>query len=153
MLLMTVTATLAGAISNIGNIAAFSSLFGGRADEDGHPGLVGQLAFVILAPLSAMLIQLAISRQREFRADALGATISGRPRGLARALGTLEIMARRNPMHVVPAAAPLAQVNPLGSGAGRLAALFSTHPSTAERIARLEAMAETKQPLHLVRTA
>ena len=153
MLLMTVAATLAGAISNIGNVAAFSSLFGGRDEEDGGPGVVGQLLFIVVAPLAALLIQLAISRQREFRADALGATISGRAGGLARALRKLDVMARRHPMDVAPAVAPLAQVNPLGSATGRLASLFSTHPSTAERIARLEAMEAPGQPPRLVRVA
>jgi heat shock protein HtpX len=152
MLLMTVTATLAGAISNIGNIAAFSSLFGGRSDDEGSAGLVGQLAFIVVAPLAATLIQLAISRHREFRADALGAAISGRPHALARALSKLDVMAHHSPMDVSPAVAPLAQVNPLASSRSRLAALFSTHPSTAERIARLEAM-EPGLPPRLVRVA
>lgn len=139
MLLMTITATLAGAISNLGNVAALASAVGTREEDDG-PGVAGQLAFIIVAPLAAMLIQLAISRQREFRADALGASISGNPSGLARALRKLEAMSRRVPMEVAPAVAPLAQVNPLGARAGRLAVLFSTHPPTAERVARLDMM-------------
>lgn len=153
MLLMTVTATLAGAISNIGNLAALSSLFGGRDEEDGSPGLVGQLAFLIVAPLAALLIQMAISRQREFRADALGAAITGRASGLASALHKLDVMSRHDPMHVAPAVAPLAQVNPLGAHPGRLAGLFSTHPPTAERVARLQAMEEPGRPPRIVRVA
>jgi heat shock protein HtpX len=138
MLLQTMTATLAGAITNL---AQFAFLFGGRSDdgEDSNP-IVG-LAMLILAPIAAMLIQFAISRQREFKADAVGAQISGRPLGLARALAKLDAAAHRIPMHVSPAVAPLAQVNPLAFKGGRIAKLFSTHPPTGERIARLEALA------------
>ena len=138
MLLQTMTATLAGAITNL---AQFAFLFGGRSDdgEDSNP-IVG-LAMLILAPIAAMLIQFAISRQREFRADAVGAQISGRPLDLARALSKLDAAAHRIPMHVSPAVAPLAQVNPLAFKGGGIAKLFSTHPPTGERIARLEALA------------
>jgi len=136
MLLQTFTATLAGAISNL---AQFGLFFGGRDDEDSSP--VAGIAMAILAPIAAMLIQFAISRQREFKADAVGAAISGRPRALASALRKLEVGAHRIPMHVAPAVAPLAQVNPLAAYGGGLMALFSTHPPTAERVARLEALA------------
>ena len=136
MLLQTFTATLAGAISNL---AHFGLFFGGRDDEDSNPA--GGLAMAILAPIAAMLIQFAISRQREFKADAVGAQISGRPRSLANALRKLEAGAHQIPMHVAPAVAPLAQVNPLAAYGGGIATLFSTHPSTAERVARLEALA------------
>jgi len=136
MLLQTFTATLAGAISNL---AQFGLFFGGRDDEDSSP--VAGIAMAILAPIAAMLIQFAISRQREFKADAVGAAISGRPRVLASALRKLEVGAHRIPMHVAPAVAPLAQVNPLAAYGGGLMALFSTHPPTAERVARLEALA------------
>src|ERR687895_825853 len=138
MLLQTMTATLAGAITNL---AQFAFFFGGRSDdgEDSNP-IVG-LAMLILAPIAAMLIQFAISRQREFKADAVGAQISGRPLQLASALQKLEIGAHRIPMHVSPAVAPLAQVNPLAFSGGGVARLFSTHPPTEERIARLEALA------------
>jgi len=135
-LLQTFTATLAGAISNL---AQFGLFFGGRDDEDSSP--VAGIAMAILAPIAAMLIQFAISRQREFKADAVGAAISGRPRALASALRKLEVGAHRIPMHVAPAVAPLAQVNPLAAYGGGLMALFSTHPPTAERVARLEALA------------
>ena len=138
MLLQTFTATLAGAISNLANFA----LFFGSADRDGEGGSpVGGLFMAILAPIAAMLIQFAISRQREFNADAVGAEISGRPLELARALTKLETYAHRIPMNVSPAVAPLAQVNPLAAYHGGLLKLFSTHPPTAERVARLEAMA------------
>jgi heat shock protein HtpX len=96
---------------------------------------------VILAPIAATMIQLAISRQREFKADAVGAQITGRPHGLATALERLDAAARRIPMEVAPAAAPLAQVNPLAAHGGGFTKLFSTHPPTAERVAKLMAMA------------
>jgi len=153
MLLMTVTATVAGAIGNLANIAAFSSMFGGQEDEEHRGGLLGQLAVMLLAPVAATLIQLAISRQREFQADALGARITGRPRALASALAKLDVMARETPMHVAPAAAPLAQVNPLGDRFGRLARLFSTHPPTRERVERLMALRVSNESPALLRTA
>jgi heat shock protein HtpX len=137
MLLQTMTATLAGAITNLAYVAF---LFGGRSDDEGSNPFAG-LAMVIVAPIAASLIQLAISRQREFNADAVGAQITGRPLGLARALAKLDAAAHRIPMHVSPAVAPLAQVNPLAFSGGGVAKLFSTHPPTGERIARLEALA------------
>jgi len=139
MLLMTVTATLAGAI---GNLAHFGFFFdGGRDDRrDVHPFVM--IAMLLLAPLAAMLVQLAISRTREFKADAVGARITGRPRALASALRKLEMGAHRIPMDVAPAVAPLAQVNPLSAvNGGAMMKWFSTHPPMDERIARLEAMA------------
>jgi heat shock protein HtpX len=138
MLLQTVTATVAGAISMLANFAMF---FGGRHDDDDRAHPAAALAMMIIAPLAASLIQMAISRQREFKADAVGAEICGRPRSLASALTKLDAYAKRIPMHVAPAAAPLAQVNPLQAHGGGIVSLFSTHPSTAERVARLEAIA------------
>jgi heat shock protein HtpX len=135
MLLQTVTATMAGAIANL---AHFGWFFGGRDEEGGNP-LAGLLV-MILAPIGAMLIQMAISRQREFKADAVGAEILGRPLPLARALQRLDAAAHRIPMQVAPAVAPLAQVNPLAAHRGGLAKLFSTHPPTEERVRRLVAM-------------
>lgn len=133
MLLQTMTATMAGAISNLANFAFF---FGGRGDEEGGSPL-GGIAMALLAPIAAMLIQFAISRQREFKADAVGAEIAGRPEGLANALRKLDAYARRIPMQVSPAVAPLAQVNPLAAFSGGVASLFSTHPSTDDRVRRL----------------
>ena len=137
MLLQTVAATMSAAISNL---AQFAFFFGGRRDEDSNP-FVGLVAMIV-APMAAMIMQYAISRQREFKADAVGAEICGRPLALAGALQKLEASAKRIPMNVSPAVAPLAIVNPLaalkGMGIGRL---FSTHPPTAERVARLESMA------------
>ena len=138
MLLQTIAATMAGAISNI---AHFGFLFGGRDDDEGSNPIVG-LAMMILAPIGAMLIQFAISRQREFKADAVGAQISGKPLALAGALTKLDMAAHRIPMHVSPAVAPLAQVNPLAAfGGGGFGKLFSTHPPTEERVAALRALA------------
>jgi heat shock protein HtpX len=136
MLLQTVTATMAGAISSLAQLAFF---FGGR-DEEGNSNPLAGLAMMIIAPLAATLIQMAISRQREFKADAVGAEISGRPMGLAGALQKLDAYAKRIPMDIAPSAAPLAQVNPLAAMGG-MASLFSTHPSTEERVARLQAIA------------
>jgi heat shock protein HtpX len=136
MLLQTMTATLAGAISNL---AHFGLFFGGRDDEGGSP--YAGILMAILAPIAAMMIQFAISRQREFKADAVGAEICGRPLALAGALTKLDNYARRIPMNVAPAAAPLAQVNPLAAYGGGISKLFSTHPPTAERVNKLEALA------------
>jgi heat shock protein HtpX len=136
MLLQTVTATLAGAISHLGWMAMWA---GGGDDEGGNPA--AGLLMAILAPIAAMMIQFAISRQREFKADEGGAAISGNPLGLANALRKLDAAAHRVPMRVDPAMAPLAQVNPLAAYQGGLVKLFSTHPPIAERIARLERLA------------
>lgn len=136
MLLQTVTATVAGAISNL---AWFGMFAGGRDDDGGSP--VGGLLMVILAPIAASLVQMAISRQREFKADAVGAEICGRPLALASALQKLERGSHQIPMQVSPAAAPLAQVNPLAFSGSGMAKLFSTHPPTAERVAKLQALA------------
>ena len=136
MLTSTIAATMAGAISNLPYLLLFG---GGRDDDNGNP--MAQLALMLLGPIAAMLIQFAISRQREFEADRVGAQIAGRPLPLARALGRLDAMARQIPMQVSPAAAPLALVNPLAAFGGGVGRLFSTHPPTAERVARLEAMA------------
>jgi heat shock protein HtpX len=135
MLITTIAAGVAAAISNL----PYLLMFGGGGDRDNrHPA--AELALLLLAPIGAMLIQMAVSRQREFEADRVGAQILGRPLPLAHALRRLDSLAHRIPMQVAPAAAPLAQVNPLAAHGG-LAGLFSTHPPTEERVARLEAMA------------
>jgi len=136
MLIATVAAGIAGALSNLPYLLMFG---GGQDDDGGHP--FAQLALILLAPIGAMLIQFAVSRQREFEADRVGAQILGRPMPLAHALIRLDNLAHRIPMHVAPAAAPLAQVNPLAAHGGVVSKLFSTHPPTPERVARLEAMA------------
>ena len=141
MLVGTIAATMAGAIAMVGNIVKWGAIFGmGRDDDEGNP--VALLAMAIVAPIAAMIIQLAISRANEFVADRTAAEITGKPRNLSSALLKLDNLAHRIPMHVNPAAAQLAIVNPLAGGAGAgLMKMFSTHPPTEERVARLEAMA------------
>ncbi|MEN9902738.1 MAG: protease HtpX [Pseudomonadota bacterium] len=139
ILTSTIAATLAGAISALANFAMF---FGGR-DEEGRPAnAVVSIIVAIIAPIAAMLIQMAISRAREFEADRGGAEISGDPLALASALGKIDAYARGIPFPTAeahPATAQMMIMNPLAGGG--IDTLFSTHPKTAERIARLEAMA------------
>ena len=146
-LIMTVSATIAGAVSTLANMAQWALIFGGGRSEDGeegtHPlaGLVG----IFLAPLAARLIQMAISRSREYLADEAGAVISRSPRALASALRKLEAWSRQVPMTAgSPATAHLFIVNPFAGGG--LLRLFSTHPATEERVARLLAMARQGLP-------
>jgi len=139
-LIMTVAATLAGAITFIANMAQFAAFFGHRRDdEEGQGSVIGTLALAIVAPIAATLIQLAISRAREYQADATGARIAGRPSGLASALEKMEMASGMARMEPSPATAHLYIVNPLRGGG--LASLFSTHPPIQERVARLRAMA------------
>lgn len=139
ILISTVSATMAGAISMLANFAMF---FGGRDSEGrSHNPIVGLLV-MILAPLAASLIQMAISRAREFEADRGGAEISGDPQALASALQKIHRFAQGMPMEAAerhPETAQMMIMNPLS--AGGLRGLFSTHPSTEERVARLLAMA------------
>jgi heat shock protein HtpX len=138
ILVMTVAAMVAGAISAVANILQFSLLFGGSDEDNGPLGLVGTLATIIIAPIAAMLLQLAVSRQREYLADATGAKLLGRAAPLADALDNLERGAKAIPMRVNPATASLYAVNPLPQGGIR--SLFMTHPPMAERIRRLRAL-------------
>lgn len=135
-LISAMAATLAGVITYMANIAQWGLIFGGRDDDGGN--IVGALAMIILAPIAAMLVQLAISRGREFGADRGGAEISGKPLALASALAKLEGAAGAVRADVNPSTAHLFIVNPLKGRA--MASLFSTHPSTEERIRRLTAM-------------
>jgi len=137
-LIMTVAATLAGALSHLANMAMWGAMFGGRDDDEGgHP--LGGLLGMLVAPLAATLIQMAISRSREFLADEHGAHISGNPLALASALRKIEAWSQRIPMTAgSPATAHLFIINPFSGGG--LVRLFSTHPSTEERIARLQAL-------------
>jgi heat shock protein HtpX len=139
-LIMTITATIAGAISML---AQFGMFFGGNRDNNsGGMGIIGTLAMVILAPIAAMLVQFAISRTREYSADELGGQIVGQPEYLASALRRLESAARQIPNDAAerdPALAHMFIVNPL-SGA-RMDNLFSTHPATENRIAALQELA------------
>jgi heat shock protein HtpX len=136
MLLQTISATMAGAITNLAR-------FGMYAPSEGRRGSALAPLAALLAPLAAMLIQFAISRSREFKADAAGAEISGKPLALASALAKLQAAARQVPMPVSPTMALLAQVNPLSAFRGGLASLFATHPPTEQRVARLQAIARS----------
>ncbi|HZA55741.1 MAG TPA: zinc metalloprotease HtpX [Candidatus Udaeobacter sp.] len=138
ILVGTIAATMAGAISMLANMAHWGMIFGGRSDnrEGGHP--IVSLLMIIVAPLAAMLVQMAISRSREFGADATGAAISADPLSLANALRKLHLGVERIPMEANPATAHMFIVNPLTGGG--LMTLFSTHPPMEERIRRLESM-------------
>ena len=138
ILVSSIAAMVAGAISAIANILQFSLLFGGDDEDSGPLGLIGMLATIIIAPIAAMLLQLAVSRQREYLADATGAQLLGRAEPLANALETLERGAQALPMNVNPAAASLYAVNPLPRAG--IATLFMTHPPIGERIRRLRAL-------------
>ncbi|MGE0665142.1 MAG: zinc metalloprotease HtpX [Sphingomonadales bacterium] len=136
-LVMTITATIAGAISMLANFAMFTG-----GSRDNPMGIIGSIAMMILAPIAAMLVQMAISRTREYAADRAGAEISGRPLWLASALEKLEMGAQRIGNHSAeanPASAHVFIINPLHGGA--MDGLFTTHPKTANRIAALRAMA------------
>jgi heat shock protein HtpX len=137
ILLTSVAATFAGAISAVANFFQLSFLFGNH-DEDDNDGMLGGLAMLIVAPIAATLLQMALSRSREYAADATGAQLSGDPLALAGALRRLERGTWLRPMAVNPAAAPLFIVHPFSSEG--LLHLFSTHPPMARRIERLEAM-------------
>ncbi len=140
ILIQTVAATLAGAIMMLANMAKFAAIFGGGRSDDreGGGGAFGLLAMAIVAPLGAMLVQMAISRSREYLADETGARFCGRPEALAGALGKISGWAQRLPMHASPATAHMFILSPLTGGG--LMSLFSTHPPVEERIARLLAM-------------
>ena len=140
ILISTIAATIAGAISYFAHIAQWGMMFGGRRDgEDRNTlGSVLTIVMMILAPIAAMLIQMAISRSREYKADEGGASICGNPRALADALKKLQAGVRRVPMEANPSTAHMFIVSPLTGGG--LLSLFSTHPPIEERIARLEAM-------------
>ncbi len=139
MLIGSIAATLAGAIVMLANMAQWAAIFGGasRDDEEGG-GVIGLIFMAILAPLAATIIQMAISRSREYMADDGGARISGKPYGLAGALEKLSRASQTVPMDANPSTAHMFIVNPLSGRA--LMNLFSTHPPIEERIARLRAM-------------
>ena len=142
ILISTLAATFAGAISMIASMLQWGAIMaGGRDDEEGGGlgGLVGSIALAIIAPIMAMIIQMAVSRSREYLADATGAEICGKPGALASALSRLQSASMQIPMHdAKPATAHLFIVNPLTGGG--IMSLFSTHPPMEERIARLRAM-------------
>ena len=142
ILVSTIAATLAGVVMCLANMARWGAIFGGfggRDDEDGGDGILTLIVTAVLAPIAAMLIQLAISRSREYLADETGAQLSHHPESLALALEKLEMASQRIPMeNAQPATAHMFIVNPLTGKS--LANLFSTHPPIAERIRRLRAM-------------
>jgi heat shock protein HtpX len=145
ILISTIAATLAGAIMVLANMARWAAMFGGmgRSDDDdrgGAPAMIGYLFAIIVAPLAAVLIQMAISRSREYQADESGARLSGHPLSLANALTKLESDAKALPMEANQSTAHMFIVNPLTYES--FAGLFRTHPPTADRVARLRAMAE-----------
>lgn len=143
ILIGTVAATMAGAITFLANMAKWTAIFGGGRGRDddregGNP--IALIAVAILAPIAAMMVQMAISRTREYKADEFGAKVSGNPLYLARALRKLDDYSRRIPMrNASPATENMFIVSPLTGS--KMASLFSTHPSTEDRIRRLEEMA------------
>jgi heat shock protein HtpX len=140
ILISTIAATLAGAITYLAHMAQWAAMFGGgrRDDDEGGANPIAMIAMAIVAPLAAMLVQLAVSRAREYQADATGARLAGRTWGLAKALEKLQMAQQVAPMDANPATAHLFIVNPLSGQA--LMTLFSTHPPLEQRIARLRAM-------------
>jgi heat shock protein HtpX len=140
VLVSTVAATLAGAITYLAHMAQWAAFWGGGRsdDEEGGGNPIALILMAVLAPIAALLVQLAVSRAREFQADATGARIAGKPWGLAKALEKLEMANKREPMPANPSTAHLFIVNPLSGSS--LMRLFSTHPPIEERIARLRAM-------------
>ena len=137
ILIGSIAATIAGAISYLTHMAQWALIFGGRDDDEGGNPFVAVI-IMIVASIAAVLIQMAISRSREYAADAGGAKIAGNPRYLAHALRKLHSASQQIPLNAQPATAHMFIVNPLTGG--KMARLFSTHPPMEERIARLEAM-------------
>jgi heat shock protein HtpX len=139
ILISTIAATIAGAISYLAQMAQWAMIFGGhRGDDDEGGSPIAAFVMMIVGPIAALIIQMAISRSREYAADSGGAEISGNPRYLAGALRKLDMASHKIPMHANPATSHMFIVNPF-SGGGILK-LFSTHPPIEERIARLESM-------------
>ena len=148
VLVTTIAAMIGAAISAIANFLQFQWLFGGGDDDESPLGFVGTIAAIIIAPIAAMLLQLAVSRQREYLADQTAAELLGEGRPLVDALGTLARGVEARPMAVNPATASLYIANPLGNRGGRgMAALFSTHPPIPVRIERLRAF-DAKRGIH-----
>ncbi|MDX2090694.1 MAG: zinc metalloprotease HtpX [Kofleriaceae bacterium] len=147
ILISTIAAILASAIATVANVLSFGAMFGHSGDEeDQGSGLLGGFVMLIVAPLAATLVQLAISRSRELRADEVGAQISGDPEALASALERLDYTARIAPAHVSPGTASLFIVNPFGA-LETMTRWFSTHPPVEERVARLRGMTARRRML------
>ena len=147
ILIGSIAATMAGAIMVLASMARWSSIFrgaGGGDERGGGAGFIGLIGMSIIAPMAAMIIQMAVSRSREYLADATGAQIAGSPEGLARALDKLGAYSRRIPMNANPSTAHMFIVNPLSGGG--LKNLFSTHPPIEERVSRLRGTPPSASP-------
>lgn len=138
ILVGTIAATIAGAISYLAQMAQWAAIFGGRSDDEKGSSPVAALVMMIVGPIAALIIQMAISRSREYVADEGGARLAGNPRYLSSALRKLHMASQQIPMNANPATSHMFIVNPLSGGG--LLKLFSTHPPMEERIARLESM-------------
>lgn len=138
ILIGTIAATIAGAISYLAQMAQWAMIFGGRHDDDDGGNPIAAIVMMIVAPIAAMLIQMAISRSREYAADQGGARLHGNPHALANALRKLHKGTQLIPTHALPATSHMLIVSPFSGGA--MMKLFSTHPPIEERIARLESM-------------
>jgi len=147
ILIGTIAATMAGAIMMLASMARWSAIFGGmsRDDDNGGGGMIGMIVMAIIAPVAAMIIQMAVSRSREYLADATGARIAGTPEGLATALEKLGAYSRQIPMSANPSTAHMFIVNPLSGKS--LQNLFSTHPPVEERISRLRGVRPPSSPV------
>jgi heat shock protein HtpX len=141
ILIGSIAAAIATAISLLANMAMFAGLFGGASDDEDGPGAGSMLLVALIAPIAAGLLQMAVSRSREFEADRYGAQLSGDPLALAAALRRLEAMSQRAPMDITPAQASAWIVNPLTGTRKDMSRLFMTHPPVEERVRRLEEMA------------
>ena len=145
-LISTVVATIAGVITMIANIAQWAAIFGGGRsdDEEGGSGIIGTIFLIVLAPLAATIIQLGVSRSREYLADETGGKICGAPLALASALKKIDHYARHGAIpEAGPATSHMFIINPLKGAGGWLQGLFSTHPATEQRIAKLEILAKS----------
>src|SRR5881296_1050720 len=138
VLISTIAATLAGAITYLAHMAQWAAMFGGRRDDDEGGSPFGAILMAVLAPIAAMLVQMAVSRSREYQADATGARVAGKPWGLAKALEKLQMAQQVTPMEANPATAHLFIVNTMSGRA--FMKMFSTNPPIEDRIARLRAM-------------
>ncbi|MEK7864966.1 MAG: zinc metalloprotease HtpX, partial [Nitrospirota bacterium] len=139
ILISTIAATIAGAISYLAQMAQWAAIFGGRSDDEKGSSPVAALVMMIVGPIAALIIQMAISRSREYVADEDGARLAGNPRYLSSALRKLHMASQQIPMHATsPATSHMFIVNPLSGGG--LLKLFSTHPPMEERVARLESL-------------
>ncbi|MDR3589633.1 MAG: zinc metalloprotease HtpX [Negativicutes bacterium] len=144
-LISTVVATIAGVITMIAHIAQWAAIFGGRSDDEGEGfgGILEMIFLIVLAPLAATLIQLGISRSREYQADETGGLVSGNPLALASALKKIEYYAQNRVLpEATPATSHMFIINPLSGAGSWVSSLFSTHPPTEERIARLQQLAK-----------